>query len=116
MIKWKTKTNTERKEFTGDVRMKVEAVENFIQVNQLCLHLKTNSNIKIESYNWSEKDGLVISLSIKDSVPLSDVLEQIPMVEQSYRNKSREITVELNNSFSTDRTPVSAFAKKCVAA
>lgn len=93
--------------FSGDIRMHIEAAENYIQVNQLCLHLKTMNNIEISSYNWSEKEGLVIYLSLKNPVPLSDVLDRIPMVEQTYKNKRKEITVELNNSVPV--TPASVF-------
>ena len=110
----KNKNNNNREHFTHDVRLHVESAENYIQINQLCLHLETNHNIKISSYNWSEKEGLVISLSLKDSIPLVDVLEQIPMVEQSYRNKSREITVELNGAFSAANTPALEFSKEYV--
>jgi hypothetical protein len=108
------KNNYSQEHFTGDIRLHVKSAENYVQVNQLCLHLETNNNIKISSYNWSEKEGLVISLTLKDSVPLGDVLEQIPLVEQSYKNKNREITVELNDTFST--TPALAFSKECVSA
>jgi hypothetical protein len=113
---WKNKNKSGQEQFSGDVRMHVESVENYIQVNQLCLQLKKFNNVKISSFNWSEKEGLVISLSLKDSVPLSDILEQIPLVEQSYKSKKREITVELNDSFSTTPAPVLAFSKECVAA
>jgi hypothetical protein len=92
------KNNDSLEHFSGDIRMHIESAENYIQVNQLCLHLKTIKNLEISSYNWSEKEGLVISLSLKDSVPLGDVLDQMPMVEQAYKNKNKEITVELNNS------------------
>jgi hypothetical protein len=105
----KNESERSQEQFSGDVRMHVESVENYIQVNQLCLHLKNINNIKISSYNWSEKEGLVISLSLEDSVPLGDVLKQIPLVEQSYTNKHREIIVELNNSYSKTPAPVLAF-------
>ena len=100
--------------FSGDIRMHVESAENYIQVNQLCLHLKTVKNIKISSYNWSEKEGLVISLSLKDSVPLGEVLEQIPMVEQAYKNRSKEITVELNNHTWETYAPVLTLYKEAI--
>lgn len=110
----KNKDNNNQELFTGDVRLHVESAENYIQVNQLCLYLKTNNNIKISSYNWSEKEGLVISLSLKDAVPLGNILEQIPLVEQSYKNKNREITVELNETLSPTTAPEVAFSKECV--
>jgi hypothetical protein len=98
--------------FSGDIRMHVESAENYIQVNRLCLHLKTINNLKISSYNWSEKEGLVISLYLRDSVPLGDVLGQMPIVEQAYKNKKKEITVELNNSFSEATSPVFTLFKE----
>ena len=102
--------------FSGDIRMHVESAENYIQVNQLCLHLKTINNLKISSYNWSEKKGLVISLYLRDSVPLSDVLGQMPIVEQAYKKKKNEITVELNNTFPEATTPLFSFFKEATPA
>jgi hypothetical protein len=110
----KNKSNNNQEHFTGNVRLHVESAENYVQVNQLCLHLKTNNNIKISSYNWSEKEGLVISLSLNDSVPLGDILEQIPLVEQTYQNKNQEITVELNDVFPTTPTPALALSKEYI--
>ena len=78
------------------------------------MHLKTVNNLKISSYNWSDKEGLVISLSLKDSVPLGDVLDQIPMVEQAYENRSKEITVELNSSFREGSAPVLTLHEEAV--
>ena len=100
--------------FSGDIRMHVESAENYIQVNQLCMHLKTVNNLTISSYNWSEKEGLVISLSLKDSVPLRDVLDQIPMIEHAYKNRRKEITVELNNSFQETSAPVLTLYKEAI--
>ena len=100
--------------FFGEIRMHVESAENYIQVNQLCLHLKTVNNIEISSYNWSEKEGLIISLSLKNPVPLGDVLDKMPMIEQAYKNKKKEITVELNNAFPTTTTSTLKLSKECV--
>jgi hypothetical protein len=108
------KNNNSLEHFSGDIRMHIESAENYIQVNQLCLHLKTIKNLEISSYNWSEKEGLVISLSLKDSVPLGDVLDQMPMVEQAYKNKNKEITVELNNSVPVTTTSVLTLTRERV--
>jgi hypothetical protein len=102
--------------FSGDVRMHVESAENYIQVNQLCLHLKTINNLRISSYNWSEKEGLVISLHLRDSVPLGDVLGQMPIVEHAYKKKKKDIIVELNNSFPGATAPVFTFFKEATPA
>jgi hypothetical protein len=110
----KKKIKDSLEHFSGDIRMHIESAENYIQVNQLCLHLKTINNLKISSYNWSEKEGLFISLHLRDSVPLGDVLDQMPIVEQAYRNKKKEITVELNHSFPEASTLVSTLSKECV--
>ena len=82
----------------------IESAENHIQVNQLCLHLKTINHLKISSYNWSEAKGLIIMVSLKDVIPLGDVLRQMPLVDQVYKKKKKDITVVLN-SFSEMKTP-----------
>ena len=110
----KRKNKDSLKHFSGDIRMHIESAENYIQVNQLCMHLKTVKNIEISSYNWSEKEGLVISLSLKDSVPLGDVLEQIPMVEQAYKKRRKEIIVELNNYIWETCAPVLTLYKEAI--
>ena len=111
-MKMKNKDSLEL--FFGDIRMHVKSAENYIQVNQLCMHIQTVKNVKISSYNWSEKEGLIISLSLKDSVPLGNVLDQIPMVEKAYKNRSKEITVELDNSYWETYAPVLKLNKEAI--
>ncbi len=108
------RNNANSEIFSGDIRIHVESAENYIQVNQLCLHLKTINNLKISSYNWSEKEGLIISISLSDSVPLGDVLGQMPIVEQAYKNEKKEITVELNNSFPETTAPVLTLSEEAI--
>lgn len=91
--------------FIGDIHLHVESAEDYIQVNQLCLYLKTINNLKISSYNWSESKGLTIIVSLQDVVPLGDLLRQMPLVGQVYRKK-KDIAVVLDKSLSETKTPV----------
>jgi hypothetical protein len=63
------------------------------------LYLKTIDKLKIASYTWSEKKGLIITISLKDAVPLGDILRQMPLVGQVYKKK-KDIIVVLNTPLS----------------
>ncbi len=103
-------------DFTGDINLLIESAENHVQVDQLCLYLKTIDNLKIASYNWSESKGLTISVSLKDAVPLGDSLRQMPLVEQVYKKKRKYITVVLKTPISETMPPVITASEGVVAA
>ena len=92
--------------FIGDIHLRVESAEDYIQVNQLCMHLKTINNLKISSYNWSEAKGLIIIISLQDVMPLCELLRQMPLVGRVYKKKKKNITVVLNTSSPETETPV----------
>lgn len=81
--------------YSGDVRIKLEKVEDYIQVNRFCEILRVLTNMKITSYNWSEKGGLNITISLKDPLPLEDTIERLPMIE-SITKKKKEIIIVFN--------------------
>ena len=100
----KNNKNTPNSEnFYGNIRLYVESAENHTQVDQLCQYLNTVDNLKITSYDWSEKEGLVISFLLKEPTQLGVKLGEIDLVNQVY-NKKNDITVVLNNTF-TEKTP-----------
>jgi len=103
-------------EFIGNIHLSIESAENYIQVNQLCLYLKTINNVQISSYNWSESKGLIISVTLKDTIPLGDILRQMPLVWQVYKKKKKDITVVLNTAVSETMPPVITTSEGVVAA
>jgi len=99
------KNTPDSKNFYGNIRLYVESAENHTQVDQLCQYLNTIDNLKITSYGWSEKKGLVISFSLKEPTPLGVKLGEINLVNQVY-NKKNDFTVVLNNIFTEKAPPV----------
>ena len=81
--------------YSGNIRLKVENAEDYIQVNRFCETLKVLSNMRIVSYNWSEKEGLNITISLKQPIPLEDILMLLPMIDKIYKKK-KDIIVVLN--------------------
>lgn len=104
-------------DFTGDIHLKIEEAENHTQVDRFCFYLKSIDNLRISSYNWSESQGLVISISLKDTVPLGDILRKMPLVEQVYmKKKKKAITVVLNTSTSGPTPEVTSACDELAAA
>ena len=118
MENWNHRNNEKQvgsEEFIGNINLRIESAEDHTQVNQFCLYLKTIDNLKIKSRNWSEKKGLIIIISLKDAVPLGDMLRQMPLVGQVYK-KRKFITVVLNTQLSETMPPVIAASEGVVAA
>jgi len=90
---------TESEKYIGDIRLHIESAENFTQLEEFCQNLKTINNLEVIFYTWSEKKGLAILISLKDSVPLVDKLRQIKIVEQVYKKTKKDIIVALNSSY-----------------
>ena len=102
-------------DFIGNINLLIESAEDHTQVNEFCLYLKAIDNLKISSHNWSEKKGLIISISLKDTVPLGDILRQMPLVGEMYKKK-KDITVVLKTSVSDTMPPVITASGEVVAA
>ena len=96
MKKSRTLDNSEN--INGDIRLHIESAVDYIQVNQFCMNLKTITGLKIASYSWSEKKGLIITISLGNPVPLGDLLRRMPLVGEVYKRKKKNITVALNTS------------------
>ena len=102
-------------DFSGNINLHIESAVDHTQVDQFCLYLKTIDNLRISSYNWSESKGLIIIISLKDAVPLGDILCQMPLVGQIYKKK-KDITVVLNTPLSDTMPPVITASEGVVAA
>ena len=81
--------------YQGQIRLKIESAGNHIEISRFCDTIKKIRNLSIISYNWSEKEGLNIFISLKDPTPLDDTLLQIPQVERISREK-KSLTVVFN--------------------
>ena len=90
-----TKNTSKKIMYSGNIPLKVENAEDYIQVNRFCETLKILSNMSIASYNWSEKEGLNITISLKQPIPLEDILMLLPMIDKIYKKK-KDIIVVLN--------------------
>ena len=97
-IREKVNSNT----YSDEVRLLLQAAEDRIQVKRFYDILKVFGNLNIVSYNWSEKEGLSITVSLKEPTALEDVLMLIPMIEKVYKKK-KDIIVVLN-CYSPDTT------------
>jgi len=102
-------------DFSGDINLRIESAEDHTQVDQLCLYLKTIDNLKISSYNWSESKGVTIIISLKDAIPLGDMLRKMPLVGQVFKKK-KDVTVVINSSLSETMPPVIATSEETMAA
>ena len=90
-----TRDKSNKVMYSGNIRLKVENAEDYMQVNRFCETLKVLSNMSIVSNNWSEKEGLTITISLKQPIPLEDILMLLPMIDKIYKKK-KDIIVVLN--------------------
>jgi len=91
------KTNSEK--YIGDIRLHIESADNFTQLEEFCEKIKTINNLEVIFYTWSETTGLAILVSLKESVPLVDKLQQMNIVQQVYKKTKKDIIVALNSSY-----------------
>ena len=96
--------------YQGEIRLKIETAEDHIEVNRFCDILKEMSNLRILSYNWSEKEGLNIFISLKDPTTLDEKLLRIPLVEK-VNSKKKSLTVVLGPN-PEDKSSLSLDIKK----
>ena len=85
--------------FFGDVRLHIESSDNFTQLEEFYQKLKTIRNLEVVFYTWSEINGLAILVSLTDSVPLVDKLQQMNIVAKVYKKTRKDIIVALNSSY-----------------
>jgi hypothetical protein len=94
----------EQDTYQGDVRIQLESVEDYVEVNRFCEILKTVEDLRIVSYNWSDKKGLNIYISLKKPAPLGDIIVQMPQVEE-VQGRKKKMTVKLTQSLQETSTP-----------
>jgi hypothetical protein len=90
--------------YQGDVCIQLEFVRDYIEVNRFCEILKTVEDLRIVSYNWSEKNGLNIYISLKKPAPLGEIIVQMPQVEE-VRGRKKEMKVKLTPPVPETSTP-----------
>ena len=90
--------------YQGDVRIQLEFVEDYLEVNRFCEILKTVEDLHIVSYNWSEKKGINICISLKKPAPLGDIIVKMPQVEE-VQGRKKKMTVKLTQSAPDTATP-----------
>ena len=95
---------TLKETYQGEIRLKIETSEDHLEVSRFCDVLKEISDLRILSYNWSEKEGLNICISLKDLTTLDEKLLRIPLVEKVDSDK-KSLTVVLGQNVS-DETPL----------
>jgi hypothetical protein len=83
--------------YEGYVRLEIESSEDFKQIDRFRKYLKAVENLRIASSNWSEEEGLMIIVSLRNPIPLGGILSQMPIVEQVYKKHNNIVTV-LNGS------------------
>ena len=107
----KPKNSLGSETFQGHIQLQIESADDYIQVNQFCEYLKGFRNLRIISYGWSESKGLIIIISLPDAAPLGDMLRQIPMVDQVYKNK-KKIAVVLNTNHLETASPLMTLSQE----
>ena len=88
-----TKKKSKKVMYSGNIRLKIENAEDYIQVNRFCETLKVLSNMCIVSHNWSEKEGLDTGVSLKAlkvSANLSRATRAASLVSRCPCNKMRK--------------------------
>jgi hypothetical protein len=91
-------------QYKGDVRIQLESTGDYVEVNRFCEILKTVEDLHIVSYNWSEKKGLNIFISLKKPAPLGEIIVRMPQVEE-VRGRRKEMKVKLTPSVLETSTP-----------
>ena len=100
------KRKDDSRNYDGEIRLRLEFMQDFAQVDRFCQDLATISCLDIVARTWSEKKGVEIFIWLKEPVPLCDRLRQMTPVEEVYRTKKRVITVALNNSLGGTNSPL----------
>lgn len=90
--------------YKGDIRIQLESTGDYVEVNRFCEILKTVEDLRIVSYNWSEKKGLNIFISLKKPAPLGEIIVRMPQVEE-VRGRRKEMKVKLTPSVLETSTP-----------
>lgn len=83
--------------YQGEIRLKIETAKDHIEISRFCEILKETGNLRIISYNWSEKEGFIIYVFLNEPVHLHDILQSIPLVEKVDDDK-KFLSIVLNTA------------------
>ena len=79
--------------YEGDVELAIVPFESFKQTNQFRKRLSTIDNLRIVSDSWSEDEGFIIIVSLKEPMALGSILQDIPDVEKVYREDEKVVVL-----------------------
>jgi len=79
--------------YEGDVELAIVPFESFKQTNQFRKDLLTIENLRVVSDSWSEDEGFVIVVSLRQPIALTSVLRSMPAVKDVYREDKRMVVV-----------------------
>ena len=83
--------------FEGEVRLEVKSNIGFEQVEEFKKNLRSIPNLRITLDSWSEEEGIIIAVSLKEPILLGNILKQMDVVSQIYRNKKQVVVVLTSN-------------------
>jgi len=109
---WNNRGKFNSKNFVGDIRLHIESAEDFTQLEEFYQKLKMINNLEIIFYIWSKTTGFAILVSLKDNIPLVDILGQMKMVAGAYRKTKKDIIVKLNMNYSEMISSIQKTLKK----
>lgn len=75
--------------YEGDVWLEIKSLEDSKQIEQFIDSLRLFENIRLESFGWSENEGVIVVVSLQSPLPLGDMLSQMPMIEQVYQKRQK---------------------------
>jgi len=79
--------------FEGEVRLEVKSNIGFEQVEQFKKNLRGIENLRITLDSWSEEEGIIIAVTLREPTLLGSILGHMKLVSQVYRNKKRVVVV-----------------------
>jgi putative nucleotidyltransferase with HDIG domain len=79
--------------FEGEVRLEIKSDGGFEQVEEFKKSLRGIENLRITLDSWSEDEGIIIAVALKEPMLLGNVLKNIKIVDQVYRNRKRIVVV-----------------------
>ena len=79
--------------FEGEVRLEIKSDGGFEQVERFKQSLRGIENLRITLDSWSEDEGIIIAIALEEPMLLGNILKNIKIVEQVYRNRKKVVVV-----------------------
>ena len=79
--------------FDGQVRLEINSSSGYELVEQFKKGLREIDNLRITLDSWSEEEGIIIVVSLKEPMLLGNILQQMKSVEQVYRSRKKVVVV-----------------------